>query len=101
MGLLSVGSYRRVPGVEDAVWRWEAARVTQKGGVMALESPDGKSIYYTKTEGPSSLWKVPIDGGEETQVLESVARRSFAVVEQGNLFHFIAVHQLRLCHPVS
>jgi hypothetical protein len=60
--------------------------VTQKGGAMALESPDGKSVYYMKTEGPSSLWKVPVGGGEETEVLASVAGRSFAVVDKGIYF---------------
>jgi Tol biopolymer transport system component/predicted Ser/Thr protein kinase len=76
---------------ESQVWKMpsgggEAARVTQKGGAMALESPDGKSVYYMKTEGPSSLWKVPVGGGEETEVLASVAGRSFAVVDKGIYF---------------
>src|SRR5262249_54248208 len=76
---------------EDQVWKMpsgggEAVQVTHKGGTMALESPDRKSIYYMKTEGPSSLWKVPVGGGEETEVLASVARRSFAVVDKGIYF---------------
>jgi Tol biopolymer transport system component len=76
---------------EYQVWKMpsgggKAAQVTQKGGAMALESPDGKSVYYTKTDRPSSLWKVPVDGGEETEVLASVARRSFAVVNKGIYF---------------
>jgi Tol biopolymer transport system component len=45
----------------------EAVRVTRKGGFEALESPDGQWVYYTKSDGASSLWKVPRDGGEETQ----------------------------------
>jgi Tol biopolymer transport system component len=60
--------------------------VTQKGGAMALESPDGKWVYYAKTDGPSSLWKVPVGGGEETEVLASVGRRSFDVVNNGIYF---------------
>ena len=51
-------------------------QVTRNGGETALESPDGKSIYYTKgghsKSGPSGLWKMPLSGGEESQVLPSV-----------------------------
>jgi uncharacterized protein DUF559 len=32
-------------------------------------SPDGKSIYYTKGERSGALWKMPVSGGEESQVL--------------------------------
>ena len=64
----------------------EAVQVTRKGGFAAFESPDGQWVYYTKSDGVSSLWKVPRDGGEETQVLESVYRRAFAVVNEGIYF---------------
>jgi hypothetical protein len=53
---------------------------------MALESPDGKALYYIKSNRAGSLWKIPVEGGEETQVLASVARRSFAVVDGGIYF---------------
>ena len=64
----------------------EAVRVTRKGGFVAFESPDGQWVYYTKSDGASSLWRVPRDGGEETQVLESVDGRAFAVVKEGIYF---------------
>jgi Tol biopolymer transport system component len=75
------------------VWRvhangGEAVQVTHKGGSIAFESSDGKFVYYTKSDGESSLWKVPVEGGEETEVLTSVARRAFAVVE--NEIYFIS-----------
>lgn len=56
----------------------QAVQVTKKGGFAALESPDGKTLYYAKrihfpgyrkTEG---LWKVPADGGKETLVLREL-----------------------------
>jgi Tol biopolymer transport system component len=76
---------------EYQVWKvpargGEAVRVTQKGGFMAFESRDGKSVYYTKSDGPSVLRKVPVERGEETPVLASVAHRSFAVVDEGIYF---------------
>jgi Tol biopolymer transport system component len=64
----------------------EAVRVTRKGGGPALESPDGKSIYYIKGDWSGSLWKMPLSGGEETQVLPSVNSRAFALVKEGIYF---------------
>jgi len=79
---------------EYQVWKMpssggEAALVTRRGGVMALEPPDGKFVYCTKSEGPSSLWKVSVGDGEETEVPASVEHRSFAVVDKG--IYFISV----------
>jgi Tol biopolymer transport system component len=62
--------------------------VTHNGGGTAFESPDGKFIYYIKgkTAFSGSLWKMPVDGGEECQVLPSVGNRTFFVVDQGIFF---------------
>jgi Tol biopolymer transport system component len=86
---------------EDQVWKvpasgGKAVQVTHKGGFMALESPDGKWVYYMKSNTATSLWKIPVEGGEETQVLASVARRSFAVVDGG--IYFISQPS---SHPVT
>jgi eukaryotic-like serine/threonine-protein kinase len=64
----------------------EAVPVTQKGGFVALESPDRKWLYYTKSDWGSALWKVPRDGGEETQVLQSIELHAFAIVKEGIYF---------------
>jgi Tol biopolymer transport system component len=64
----------------------EAVRVTRKGGFATSESPDSQWVYYTKRAGASALWKVPRDGGEETQVLESVEEQAFAPVNEGIYF---------------
>jgi Tol biopolymer transport system component len=76
---------------EYQVWkvpanRGEAVRVTRKGGFVAQESPDGQWVYYTKSAEASGLWRVPRDGGEETQVLESVVKGAFALVSEGIYF---------------
>ena len=66
----------------------EPIQVTQDGGIVAFESTDGKFVYYTKGRfARASLWKVPVGGGEETQVLESVlAFLNFSVTPQGIYF---------------
>ena len=57
-------------------------QVTHNGGWVALESRDGQPLYYVKSDS-SALWALPIRGGEEKRVLESVYMRAFAVVEDG------------------
>jgi Tol biopolymer transport system component len=76
---------------ENQVWKvpadgGEAVRVTKNGGFVALESPDGQWIYYTKNEGRSSVWRLSKVGGEEAQVLESVDEQAFAIVNKGIYF---------------
>ena len=39
-------------------------QVTSNGGYMAIESADGKDLYYTKTDGASALWRRPVAGGK-------------------------------------
>ncbi|HWU36450.1 MAG TPA: hypothetical protein VN203_02320, partial [Candidatus Acidoferrum sp.] len=41
----------------------KAVQVTRNGGETAVESPDGKSIYFTKAFTSSALWKMPLSGG--------------------------------------
>ena len=61
-------------------------QVTRNGGETALESPDGKSIYYTKEYPSLGLWKMPLSGGEESQVLPSVLGSDFSLVKEGIYF---------------
>jgi eukaryotic-like serine/threonine-protein kinase len=42
-------------------------RVTTNGGVYAIESDDGRFLYYSKF-GEQGVWKKPVDGGEESRV---------------------------------
>ena len=52
---------------------------------MSMESPDGSLFYFTR--GPEkSLWRVPVEGGEESQVLESLFGGIYEVVEDGVYF---------------
>jgi Tol biopolymer transport system component len=63
----------------------QAVQVTRNGGGgPAIESPDGQTIYHQKDL--SMLWKKQVNGGEESQVLPSVAWRAFALVNDGIYF---------------
>ena len=53
-----------------------------------MEDPNGEFLYYNKRldERETALWKIPLGGGEESEVLESVVPRNFAVVPRGVYF---------------
>ncbi len=75
------------------VWRMPAeggpaVQVTQNGGFAAFESPDGQFVYYAKFPEPG-IWRVPVEGGEETLVLDLLQPGFWgywAVSEQGIYF---------------
>ena len=78
---------------EPQVWKARpdgsgARQVTRSGGFAALESPDGVSLYYSKGTGRgSALWRMPVAGGEEVEVLPGISDWStFAPVERGIYF---------------
>jgi len=51
----------------------KAVQLTKGGGLAAFESYDGKTLYYAKGLTVPGLWEVPVEGGEETLVLEQLA----------------------------
>ena len=70
----------------------EATQVTKNGGEVAFESPDRKQLYFSKAGG---LWKMPVEGGQESQVVESLSYPfNFVVVDQG--IYFISGKTLKL-----
>ena len=72
------------------IWRMPAqggaaVQVTHTGALAALESANGRFVDYTKSDaGTEGLWEAAVEGGEETQLLDSVVpNRGFAVTEDG------------------
>ncbi len=52
-----------------------ARQVTRGGGFAAIESADGRYVYFTKgmsgtLDLQDALWRIPVEGGEEEVVLE-------------------------------
>jgi Tol biopolymer transport system component len=62
-----------------------AEQVTHNGGFGPAVSPDGKFLYYAKAQSSdeSSLWRAPIGGGDETQVIPRIFRFNYAVTNRG------------------
>ena len=82
------------PGVSAQVWKMpsqggEPVQVTRNGGMAPLESADGKKLYYVKpviAMGGGSLWRMPVGGGPEEKVVDSIYRFNYAVTEKGIYF---------------
>jgi Tol biopolymer transport system component len=67
------------------IWRipasgGEATQVTEDGGHEALESIDGKTLYYSRD---GALFARPVAGGPAVRVLDTVFLLSFVPVEDG------------------
>jgi Tol biopolymer transport system component len=68
-----------------------AVQVTHNGGSVAVESQDGKTLYFTKDyigrDERAGLWKMPVEGGPETQVvMPRIDSPNFGLTEQGIYF---------------
>jgi Tol biopolymer transport system component len=64
-------------------------QVTKRGGFEPVESPDGKYIYYAKGINTDRIWRVPVEGGEETlivNVFKDGYLRYWTVVDNGIYF---------------
>ena len=48
----------------------EAKQITKQGGFESFASPDGKVIFYSKGRGVAGLWRVSVEGGEESPARE-------------------------------
>lgn len=58
-------------------------QVTRQGGYEAFESPDGKWLYYAKQGNVKGIWRVPVDGGEEIQVIDDGLLSLWGVANPG------------------
>jgi Tol biopolymer transport system component len=60
-----------------------AVQVTRGGGFYAVESEDGRYLYYSKSS-PSGIWRVPLSGGDESEVVKGpVAWEDWALTRRG------------------
>lgn len=66
---------------------WRAApnggsplQVTKSGGFAALPSLDGKYLYYSKGRDLPGLWRVPVNGGDEVELLSGLPPSAWGYV---------------------
>jgi dipeptidyl aminopeptidase/acylaminoacyl peptidase len=61
-----------------------AVQVTKDARTLAIESHDGRDLYYAEAaERPSSLWRMPVAGGTPVKILDGVLFANFDVSERG------------------
>jgi Tol biopolymer transport system component/predicted Ser/Thr protein kinase len=76
-----------------------AVQVTRGGGFYAVESADGRDLYYTKSSA-SGIWRVPTAGGTESEVVAGpVGWEDWALARHG-LYYWTAKDQLPLRRQV-
>ena len=65
----------------------QAVQLTKQGGYAAVESPDGKELYYERF-AESGIWMVPTTGGEETLLSDLISPNwsTWAVRPEGIYF---------------
>jgi len=61
-------------------------RVTHNGGLLARESPDGKSLFYTQRDPTSPLFRLELPDGPVRQVADCVYGRGLADGPDGIYF---------------
>lgn len=79
---------------EQQVWKIpadgaeaEAVQITRDGGFGPLESPDGKFLYFSKALFTTSLWKVPVEGGQAVKIVDRLSTyHNLAIVDSGIYF---------------
>jgi Tol biopolymer transport system component len=75
----------------EQIWRMPASggsatRLTKNDGAIAIESPDGRQIIYTKTTEPG-LWMLSLDSGIESKIVaNTVGFECFAMGRRGIYF---------------
>jgi serine/threonine protein kinase/Tol biopolymer transport system component len=58
---------------------------TGDGGIYVTESPDRRFLYYSKI-GVGGVWSIPLEGGQETRVLENTFEWNWTLAPGGIYF---------------
>jgi eukaryotic-like serine/threonine-protein kinase len=67
-----------------------STQITRQGGTAVVESKDGFLYYAKESRSPTSIWRVPVNGGAEVHVVDGLSYSiNFAVGERA--LYFIAV----------
>ena len=84
-----------------AVWKMRSSGggavqiTTGDTGDMLQGSPDGKSVYYSKGWPlPLSVWKIPVEGGEEKKILDGVNPGTLWTVGPRGIYFFTVANDL-------
>jgi Tol biopolymer transport system component/DNA-binding winged helix-turn-helix (wHTH) protein len=69
-------------------------QITTDGGFGAVESADGRMLYYVRDMATTSIWRMPVPGGKPAPVIESIGPRFWG--------HWaVSAHYLTFLHRAS
>jgi serine/threonine protein kinase len=80
----------------------KAVQVTQNGGFRPIESFDGRYLYFFQNRADRKIWRVSVEGGEETLVSESIdttwpswdiGQDGIYFIDRQEISHFYRTHQ--------
>jgi Tol biopolymer transport system component len=66
----------------------DPVQITRHGGLYAVESFDGKSIYFTTDDIPAEVWQTSANGGEETVLLRKATGHASIAPSPDGLYYF-------------
>lgn len=65
----------------------DAVQITRSGGVYAVETFDGKAIYYTSPDVPADIWTTSANGGDENRVIRQVVGHPTIAMATDGLYY--------------
>jgi Tol biopolymer transport system component len=81
-------------GAKAEIWKMRssgggAVQISRNSGDVPQESADGKFLYYNKG-WPSlmTIWRVPVDGGVETKIIDSVDPYTLWTIDSNGIYFF-------------
>jgi len=64
--------------------------VTRHGGYAAIDSTEGRFVYYAKSRNQDDgLWRLSLETGEDVRVLPRVLERAFAITRQAIYYAYL------------
>jgi Tol biopolymer transport system component len=86
------------------IWQMAASggqptQVTFSGGFAAVESPDGKYLYYSQTRNYGPVMRMPLAGGTAEPVIPDIRGLFYAVTSQG--IYFQSIHTISFWDSAS
>jgi len=61
----------------------DPVQVTSNGGFVAVESPDGRWLYYSQTRNFGPVLRMPLNGGPSEEVIADIRGLFFSVTARG------------------
>ena len=58
-------------------------QITRTGASSGSLSPDGQWLYLVRNEGVDGLWRMPVNGGPEARVVDSLVRFNYVATDNG------------------